>query len=661
MVGIPSMSEDKISKNIKLNETVITTERYEEIPVMETPKNVTVITNSDIKKRGYRNVSEALKTVPGLFQVDGSFSLRGQAPKLANKSLVVLVDGIPQNGIDNRVYDLDFLSIDQIEKIEVLPSGGAIMYGGGATSGVINIVTKKMKNIKNWGNAEIEEGSYNYKKYRINYGMKFTEKIFSEINYLTSDKKGYRRGNKNDLDFIEWKLSYKLDDGFIEFKYSHKKKNGNDKLLGLTKKEYEENRRQNIYAGRYMTDKQDKYIILLKKELNDTLELTSVMEYRDRDYRYDYPVYKKDPAYQKRGKRSKSFYINGQLKQLYWKNNSIILGGDYSKATVKEDIWNLGKKSKKAYYSNFNDIDYFAMGGYLQNRIKLDKFIFSQGVRIEKNKFDENSWKYTEKGKKSLEKTKDSPVNIDYEISNIYKFTDEASGYLNFSRIKRNPSLTEFSSWNDRDSDKKDKKAQKMDTIELGLKTLIDNFYISGALFYINVENEIMYDPKYGAMGGDSFYNLNGKTRRAGLELSSEQYFEKVTLRENFTYMDNKIVDGPYEGHLIPGVAKTMGGIGLTYEITSQLLFNLEVKYFGKAFAANDFKGEFEKVKSYTVTDLSLRYEFENGLSIYGGINNIFNEIYCDYVQMSTSSKGKELKYSPSPERNYVVGLEYNF
>lgn len=661
ILGTTSFAENKLLENIKLDETIITAERYEETPIIETSRNATIITGEEIKKRGYRDVSEALKMVPGLFEVDGSFSLRGQIPKLADKNLVILLDGIPQNGMDNRAYDLDFIPIDQVEKIEILPSGGAIMYGGFATSGVVNIVTKRTGNKKYWENIGTEIGSYNYRKYKVNYGMNLTKRLSTEINYLTKDKDGYRDGEKNDLDFIEWKSCYKLDNGFIEAKYSHIKKVANDRLVGLTKKEYEENRRKNSAEGRYGTEKQDKYVALLKKELNDTLEFSSVIEYKDRDYKYNYPAKNGVPAYKKREKETDSIYMNAQLKQLYGKENSIIFGGDYSKAKVKESIWSSGKKSKKIYYSGLNKIDYYAIGGYLQNRFKWEKFIFSQGVRLEKNSFNESSWEYTEKGKKTFEKSKDSPTNIDYELSNIYKVSDSTSYYLNYNISKRSPSLTEFSSWNNKDEETKNKKAQKIDTLELGIKSLINNIYISGAVFYIKGENEIMYDPKYGAMGGDSFYNLNGNTRRVGVELSSEQYFEKMTLRENVTYMDNEIVDGPYSGNEIPGVPKIMCGIGITYEVTPKFIFNLDTRYFGKALAANDFEDEFGKMKSYTVTDLSLRYEFENGVAIYGGVNNVFNEMYCDYIQMNTTSKGKELKYSPAPERRYIIGIEYNF
>ena len=102
-----------------------------------------------------------------------------------------------------------------------------------------------------------------------------------------------------------------------------------------------------------------------------------------------------------------------------------------------------------------------------------------------------------------------------------------------------------------------------------------------------------------------------------------------------------------------------MYGLGATYEITPQLIFNLETLYHGKAYAANDFYNKKSKVDSYMVTNISTRYNFNNGLSIFGGINNLFNEQYCDYVNYD--SKNDVIKYAASPERNYYIGMEYKF
>ncbi len=642
--------------------------------------------------------------------------------------------------------------------------------------------------------------------------MNITDRLDAEINYSTSDKNGYREGEKKDLDFIQVGANYKLDDGKLGFKYSHNKKVANDRITGLNKKEYDEDRKQNKNAGRLGTDEQDKYILtfdgklgfkyshnkkvandritgLNKKEydedrkqnknagrlgtdeqdkyiltfdkkLTDNLEFSSVVEYRERDYKYNYNGKNDNPKYRKRTKDTESFYTNAQLKYNYLKynyldNSYLILGGDYSKAKVKEDTWATPKKGeKKVYYQSHSDIDFEAIGGYILNKYSYNNFIFTQGIRIEKNEFDEDKTTFNSSGEinskktgrtkdsptnkysynnfiftqgirieknefdedkttfnssgeinsKKTGRTKDSPTNTNYELTANYLFDEDTSAFFSYNRVKRNPSLTEFSSWWEEKSPKKEaqtvdtfelgtktlieniylasynrvkrnpsltefsswweekspkKEAQTVDTFELGTKTLIENIYLAGSIFYINGDKEIMYDPVNGTMVGSSFYNLNGKTERIGLELASEQYFDKLTLRENFTYMHNEITDGPYKGNEIPGVSKLMYGLGATYEITPQLIFNLETLYHGKAYAANDFYNKKSKVDSYMVTNISTRYNFNNGLSIFGGINNLFNEQYCDYVNYD--SKNDVIKYAASPERNYYIGMEYKF
>lgn len=650
-----SMGEDNYK--VKLNETTITYERYDEISLLETPKNITIITSEDITKRGYRNVEEALKMVPGLIYVDGSFSIRGQVPKLADKALVVLLDGVPQNGMDNRSYDLDFIPIEKIERIEVVPAGGAIMYGGNATSGVVNIVTKQKHEKRYWGNVGVEAGSYNYLKYKLNSGVNITENLATEINYSTSDKKGYRDGEKKDLDFFQGGVAYKLVDGSVGFNYEHNEKKGTDRIGGLTKEEYDEDRRTNPEKGRIGTDIQDKYILNFDKTISEDLKLFSVLEYKERDYKYNYAQKGTTPAYRKRDKSTDSIYLNTQLKYSYGQDSYLLFGGDYSSADVKEKVYTY---KNKVYLSSKSKIDFEAIGGYFLNTYNYNNFIFTQGVRVEKNKFDENKNTFKDNGALDLAKsgeTKDSPTNTNYELTANYLLNDTTSVYFGYNRVKRNPSLTEFSSWMTDVSPEKE--PQTVDTIELGTKTMIDNVFLSGTVFYIHGDKEIMYDPKNGAMSGSSFYNLDGKTRRVGLELASEQYFDSLVLRESFTYMNNEIIDGPYKGNEIPGISSLTYGLGATYEVTSELIFNVDSLYYGKAYAANDFKNETSKSNSHFVTNISLRYNFSNGVSIYGGINNIFNEIYCDYVMYDPSKS--ITKYTAAPERTYYVGGEYKF
>jgi len=110
--------------------------------------SVTVITAREIEERKAHTVLDLLKTVPGVFVTStggmgtsSSVFIRGAD----SKNTLVMLDGIilndPSNA--NRSADIADINLDQVERIEVVRGAMSVMYGSNATSGVINIITKK--------------------------------------------------------------------------------------------------------------------------------------------------------------------------------------------------------------------------------------------------------------------------------------------------------------------------------------------------------------------------------------------------------------------------------------------------------------------------------------------------------------------------------------
>ena len=85
---------------VKLDETIVSAESFG-TSVLETPKNVTVITSEEIERRGAQTIEEALKVVPGLTAYnniggsDAKISFRGMAPGKEEQNILFLIDGIP--------------------------------------------------------------------------------------------------------------------------------------------------------------------------------------------------------------------------------------------------------------------------------------------------------------------------------------------------------------------------------------------------------------------------------------------------------------------------------------------------------------------------------------------------------------------------------------
>jgi len=125
--------------------TISAASRREE-SVRKAPAAVKVLGRKELKQ--YRTLAEALNSVPG-FYIDHSgikeqIYLRGVAD-----SFLVMIDGVPlANDSSNVDYPrgLD-LSLDYIEKIEIVRGPGSALWGADAFSGVVNIVTRTGKDI----------------------------------------------------------------------------------------------------------------------------------------------------------------------------------------------------------------------------------------------------------------------------------------------------------------------------------------------------------------------------------------------------------------------------------------------------------------------------------------------------------------------------------
>lgn len=152
------------SESTPLDEVVVTASRIETSQA-RAAHSITVVSQEELKNNQYRNVLEALRSVPGVDIVqsgptggNASAFLRGAN----SEHTLVLLDGIELNNpaTTNRAFNLANLTLDNVERIEILRGPQSTLYGSDALGGVINIITKKAEP----GSAAYlssEAGSYN--------------------------------------------------------------------------------------------------------------------------------------------------------------------------------------------------------------------------------------------------------------------------------------------------------------------------------------------------------------------------------------------------------------------------------------------------------------------------------------------------------------------
>ena len=124
--------------------------------VTSAPSYVTVITAEEIQKYGYRTLADVLESVPGFYvNNDRNYSYLGVRgfgrPGDYNDRILLLIDGHRLNGgvYGDALIGTEFpLDIDLIQRVEIIRGPGSALYGTNAFFGVINVITKRGRDLQ---------------------------------------------------------------------------------------------------------------------------------------------------------------------------------------------------------------------------------------------------------------------------------------------------------------------------------------------------------------------------------------------------------------------------------------------------------------------------------------------------------------------------------
>ncbi len=161
LFGASVRAEDQ---TVKLQNVVVTATKTAKDPA-DVTQSVTVVTAEEIKRSGATDVATAIQNTvsvhiqnygtPGAVE---SVNLRGAYAS----QVLVLLDGMRMNSARDGGFDLSFVpvSVDDIERIEIVRGPSSALYGSDAVGGVINIITKKPS--ANKSTVSASAGSHGY-------------------------------------------------------------------------------------------------------------------------------------------------------------------------------------------------------------------------------------------------------------------------------------------------------------------------------------------------------------------------------------------------------------------------------------------------------------------------------------------------------------------
>ena len=673
-----------------------------------------IITSKDIEAKGYTSVSEILDSVPGVNIQEGlhpAVDVRGQGFQKAKATVQLLVDGVPANMLDTSHMNvpIDVVNINEIERIEVIPGGGAVLYGSGTSGGVINIITKKYKGKNNIrGGIGYQLASFRNNKFDVSAGTSVGNFDF-DINYSKNRKHGYRDYDFTNSDYFSGRINYNINKtSNIAFKYSGYR----DKYTYpnfLDQKELDENRRQSGITKEKDENnkiKKDEFTLTYNTKIGDKNDLNILGFYQKtdipsesiEDYTSEYKGMLQGQAGKLRKALSKPGLSADTILAMRKKLNAILAElGSTKSADLKS--FSQFKDTKKAIkikdkftydsvgsnvivglgYTNNDmlrvsktdivgkvamadtklDLSKKTFEAFALNTFKVNRFELIQGLRFENSKYDG-----TRKNKDDILDIKKSKDDWAGSLAVNYLYSDTGNAYVKYERAFTSPApgqLVDKIEVSPRVYTYKvnNLKSESTNLFEVGWNDYLFGSLVSADVFYSETKDEIATIFDVGGHGF-GFRNTNiGKTKRYGFDLSAEQKFEKFTFKESYSFIETKILkdnSNSFEGKHIADVPKHKLVFSVDYDITSKFTVGADYEYRAAAFIDNANKYGKDKAKS--VFNLRANYKITNSLNVYAGINNIFGAKY--YNSVRANGKGEKF-YDPAPKINYYAGFKYKF
>lgn len=611
-----------------------------------------VIDEETIRDSGARSVADLLAARGGLLLTstsgnlsDGQVHLRGFGEN-SNLRVLVVVDGQPVNRPDMGGVSWLEVPLSQIERVEILRGSQTARFGNNAVGGVIHLVTKQGGGTPS-GSLEGAGGSDGLVIVRGSYRGTFSGNDLS-LDVERNDTDGWRDNSASEVDSFGLRWKREIFDA-VEARIGLTYADEYGEFPGpLTKDRYLADPRQSIYA---LYGQADQYF-----SEQQTLRLESgVMIGKGKDWSFEAPVgwSRRDQSWNMGpGSHADNLLETVSLAPVL---------------RARGETWSA--EAGMNYRRDDLAIDKFAeiARRHLTGSASLGRDIFGvwSGTDWEPAKgwhlSASTRWEMAELDAASDDFTMPNDPLLNFARGNgedhwaaqlglRWEPRDDLAAWLRYDRIYRLPATDEIAAYqgypmtvpfNDR------LEAETGDGVELGAEFKPGNWTFGANLFAQWLDGEILYD---------YLQNLNvnlAGTRRYGVELNGGWRNDRWEAEVRYTSLAAEFADGPYAGNEVYLVPRNQVSAVLACHPVRKLTVQGEWQYVGSSFEGNDFRNNHERLPSYQVSNLLLRYEAKPGLTVYARVNNLFDERYAT------------VKYSgvwyPAAGRQFQLGVRREF
>ena len=620
----------------ELDPVTVTAERMD-TKELETPSAVEVIGAERIAATGASNVQEALKYSAGVIASSQGPKGLSQGTMFAKavirgveKGTLVLVDGVPMN--QSGMYQLQDISTDAVEKIEVVRGGGAVLYGSEASGGVINIITKGKRDTK----IKAGLGNYGQQNYAVSaqagnkFGITYEYDHLGNVDHISHPSGGRPagmyfnvvRGERNNLN---WRYNL-TDDLYFTHSYSHSNshyvyrwdgRNGKNKDAVGQDKFYGND--EHMAAFHYGKDDLTGNFYYHKR--NMTTDTAKVKVGPDKD---GYDPLKRKITKSENKDQSIGFDLSNRWQ---FDKVSFMVGGDF-----RRDMANVIETGKGEKHYSRNMYSLFGQVGYDFSELTRANFNFRQ-TWVEKDKAGNKYDKFTPEIILMHDLDQDTMVYVKAGKSFMMPTFKQLYGGGN---VVASPGL----------------KPQSGTHYEIGAKKNVGKSSWRIAAFHYNIKDSLEAKDISGANDFSQIGYANEDIRNTGLEIEwKRNQSENLSYRLGATFGHPEKQERDAKGklgdwHDYYGKIQLNGGV--TYK-TGKLTTSFNFSHLGQR--TRDSK-PYQSFKSQFLTSLNFSYRANENCRAFLNIDNLLNR--QDIISSSSSSF-----YNLG--RNFMAGVEYKF
>ena len=155
------------------------------VPIIDVPQTLSIVTDDEIRKQGFRELGDIVRYTPGVNTSQGE----GHRDSIVFRGVRSTADFYLDGVRDDVQY---YRSLYNLEQVEILRGPNALLFGRGGTGGIINRVTKKAVLDEQFGSFDMGADSFGAFDFAVDYNVSTGEKSALRINFHSDTLENHR-------------------------------------------------------------------------------------------------------------------------------------------------------------------------------------------------------------------------------------------------------------------------------------------------------------------------------------------------------------------------------------------------------------------------------------------------------------------------------------